>query len=225
MNKCLKASAAVITVMLFMAMFAGGAGPSAQAAHAKKPSVTSHTYKNIKELTYPQVKNTGNASFEKKINQEFKNYIQASHQEYVKNKKDGEKQGYKTEYQTAFEVKYNNAGKLSIQTENYIYSGGAHGLTAVQSFNYDLQAGKRVTLNGVLNSKAKMDKTKDYLYHYIKNHDTLFDPNVKKKDIILTKDTPFYFTTEGIAIVFQQYELGPYAAGIRDVRVPYSVFQ
>lgn len=144
----------------------------------------------------------GNAAFEKKINQELKAYIEQSYQEYLKNKKAGEQQGFKTEYRTSFSVKYNAAGKLSIQTLNYIYSGGAHGLTSVQSFNYDLKAQKRVTLDQILNTKTKVSKTRDYLYSYIKKHDELFFPDVKKEDITLNKDTMFYFTANGIAIVF-----------------------
>lgn len=150
----------------------------------------------------------GNAAFEKKINQELKAYIEQSYQEYLKNKKAGEQQGFKTEYRTSFSVKYNAAGKLSIQTLNYIYSGGAHGLTSVQSFNYDLKAQKRVTLDQILNTKTKVSKTRDYLYSYIKKHDELFFPDVKKEDITLNKDTMFYFTANGIAIVFGQYDLG-----------------
>ncbi len=185
-----------------------------------------HPYvQKIKELTYPQVHHVGNAAFEKKINQELKAYIEQSYQEYLKNKKAGEQQGFKTEYQTSFSVKYNSAGKLSIQTLNYIYSGGAHGLTSVQSFNYDLKAQKRVTLDQILNTKTKVSKTRDYLYSYIKKHDELFFPDVKKEDITLNKDTMFYFTANGIAIVFGQYDLGPYAAGIRDVQVPASIYQ
>ncbi|MBL6009143.1 DUF3298 and DUF4163 domain-containing protein [Bacillus halotolerans] len=221
-NKMMKF--AVAAAVLLFSVFAYAA-PSLQAVPAKTPTVSSHTYKKIKELKYPQVHHIGNAAFEKNINQELKAYIEQSYQEYLKNKKAGEQQGFNAEYQTSFSVKYNAAGKLSIQTLNYIYSGGAHGLTSVQSFNYDLKTQKRVTLNQILNTKTKVSKTKDYLYSYIKKHDTLFFPDVKKEDITLNQDTTFYFTKNGIAIVFGQYDLGPYAAGIRDVQVPSSIYQ
>lgn len=61
--------------------------PSLKAVQAKSPTVSSHTYKKIKELKYPQVHHIGNAAFEKKINQELKAYIEQSYQEYLKNKK------------------------------------------------------------------------------------------------------------------------------------------
>ncbi|MFE7495751.1 DUF4163 domain-containing protein, partial [Bacillus velezensis] len=174
MKKAFKMMAAVLLTVLTAAPF-GGFAPSAEAAQTAKPVVKSHTYKHVKQLTYPEVTNTGNSSFEKKINQDFKRYIEQSYKEYVKNKKDGEKQGYKAEYQADFKVKYNQDGKLSIQTEDYSYTGGAHGLTSVQTFNYDLAAKKRVTLDNVLNTKTKANKTRDYLYGYIKKHDDLFD--------------------------------------------------
>ncbi|QBG58388.1 hypothetical protein D2M30_4089 [Bacillus amyloliquefaciens] len=224
MKKTFKMMAAVLLAVLAAAPF-GGFAPSAEAAQTAKPVVKSHTYKQVKQLTYPEVTNTGNASFEKKINQDFKRYIDHSYQEYVKNKKDGEKQGYKAEYQTDFKVKYNQDGKLSIQTENYSYTGGAHGMTSVQTFNYDLAAKKQVALSDVLNTKTKVNKTRDYLYGYIKKHDDLFDQDVKKQEITLNNERPFFFTKNGIAVVFGQYDLGPYAAGIRDVSVPASVYQ
>lgn len=77
----------------------------------------------------------------------------------------------------------------------------------------------------MLNTKTKANKTRDYLYGYIKKHDDLFDQDVKKQEIILNNERPFFFTKNGIAVVFGQYDLGPYAAGIRDVFVPASVYQ
>jgi len=70
-NNMLKAAG--IAVLLF-SVFAYAA-PSLKAVQAKTPTVSTHTYKKIKELTYPQVHHVGNAAFEKKINQELKAYM------------------------------------------------------------------------------------------------------------------------------------------------------
>ncbi|MGX1079054.1 hypothetical protein RKD51_000191 [Bacillus sp. SLBN-57] len=48
---------------------------------------------------------------------------------------------------------------------------------------------------------------------------------MKKKDIVLGKNTAFYYTNDGIAIVFQQYDVAPYAAGNPVVAVPKTVYQ
>ncbi|MGN9867137.1 DUF3298 and DUF4163 domain-containing protein [Bacillus swezeyi] len=223
MNKMtfLKAAGILMTGLLVFTMFGG----TAHATNGNKPMVTSHTYKNVKELKYPQVKNLSSKSLQNKINNDFKRYIEQSYQDYLKNKKGGEQHGYQTAYQTSFEVKYLNDKKLSIQTANYVYSGGAHGNTAVRSFNYDLKAKKRVYLTDVLNKKSKVEKTRNYIYDYIRKHQDIFFPDVKKKDIVLGKNTAFYFTKDGIAIVFQQYDVAPYAAGNPVVHVPKSVFQ
>lgn len=143
--------------------------------------MTSHTYKNVKELKYPQVKNVGSRSLQNKINKDFKNYIDQSYKDYLKNKKDGQQHGYQTAYQTSFDVKYLTYEKISILTKNYVYSGGAHGNTAVRSFNYDLKSKKRVYLTDVLNKKSKIDKTRTYIYKYIQKHQDTFFPDVKKK--------------------------------------------
>lgn len=70
-NNMLKAAG--IAVLLF-SVFAYAA-PSLKAVQAKTQTVSTHTYKKIKELTYPQVHHVGNAAFEKKINQELKAYM------------------------------------------------------------------------------------------------------------------------------------------------------
>ncbi|WP_448804260.1 hypothetical protein [Bacillus licheniformis] len=54
-----------------------------------------------------------------------------------------------------------------------------------------------------------MDKTNTYSYNYIQKHSDIFLPDVKKKDIVLGKNTAFYYTNDGIAIVFQQYDDAP----------------
>ncbi len=175
MKKAFKMMAAVLLTVLTAAPF-GGFAPSAEAAQTAKPVVKSQTYKHVKQLTYPEVTNTGNASFEKKINQDFKRYIENSYKEYVKNKKDGEKQGYKAEYQADFKVKYNQGGKLSIQTENYSYTGGAHGLTAVQTFNYDLAA-----KNGSHSMMCSIQKRKPT------KRETIFTATSRNMTICLTR--------------------------------------
>ncbi|OLG05226.1 hypothetical protein B4125_3298 [Bacillus paralicheniformis] len=80
-------------------------------------------------------------------------------------------------------------------------------------------------LSDILNTKSKMDKTKTYIYDYIQKHSDIFFPDVKKKDIVLGKNTAFYYTKDGIAIVFQQYDVAPYAAGNPVVAVPKTVYQ
>lgn len=220
-----KATAIMLSGLLMLLVYSGAAIPSAQAVNGKKTVVTTHTYKNVKELKYPQVKNVGSRSLQNKINKDFKNYIEQSYKDYLKNKKDGQQHGYQTAYQTSFDVKYLTGEKISILTKNYVYSGGAHGNTAVRSFNYDLKSKKRVYLTDVLNKKSKIDKTRTYIYKYIQKHQDTFFPDVKKKDIVLLKNTAFYFTKDGIAIVFQQYDVAPYVAGNPVVAVPKTVYQ
>ena len=54
-NKMLKAAG--IAVLFFSVL--AYAAPSLKAVQAKTPTVSTHTYKKIKELTYPQVHPSG----------------------------------------------------------------------------------------------------------------------------------------------------------------------
>ncbi|SFL36238.1 Protein of unknown function [Gracilibacillus orientalis] len=186
--------------------------------------VTDELYKDMEALKYPLVSEVEKPEMEDKINKTFQKYIKESYKELKENEKQGEKHDFHTEYQTDYEVKFNQSSKLSILTSNYIFSGGAHGNTIVESFNYDIEKGKRVYLTNILTKEAQIEAVSDYVWEYATERPDVFYPDLKKEDIKLTKDTAFYFTDDGITLVFQQYEIAPYVAGNQEIHIPAEVY-
>ncbi len=94
-----------------------------------------------------------------------------------------------------------------------------------QSFNYDIEEGKRVYLTDILTTDEQIKAVRDYVWEYAIERPDVFYPDLKKEDIKLTKDTAYYFTDEGITLVFQQYEIAPYVSGNQEIHTPTDVYK
>ena len=194
--------------------------------------VTKHHYKGIKDLAYAQVSGIKNNKVEDKINQTLYANAKDSYKTYLKIKADA-KEDKKSgacqklmcnyEYITAYKVNYNDGLKLSILTNDYAYTGGAHGIGYAQSFNFNISTGKQMKISDVLTSKSKMNSVQKYAYKYMKNREPFKHFVTKPSDVKIKKDTQFYYNHNGITLVFQEYEVASYADGNPTVTVPYSV--
>lgn len=126
-----------------------------------------------------------------------------------------------------YEVTYNKDCTISLYFDQYEYTGGAHGNTVRSSDTWNLQNGRRIMLGQlfrypfhykpyiiktIINQIEKQIESGDnpYFEEYKKNVATYFNPS------------SFYLTNKGIVIYFQQYEIAPYASGIREFTIPYS---
>jgi hypothetical protein len=220
-----KACAMILSVLVVLTVSATGFGIAAAETAKQTATVTEHLYKDNQNLKYPQVSDVENKKMEEKINRDFDKYIKEAYKAYKETQKQAEKYGFEGEYLTTYEVKYNKSPRLSILTSDYMFSGGAHGNTVVQSFNYDVEEGKRVYLTDILTTEEQLKKVQNYVWEYAIEKPDIFYPDLKKEDIQLTKDTAFYFTDEGIVLVFQQYEIAPYVSGNQEIAIPKEIFE
>lgn len=113
---------------------------------------------------------------------------------------------------------------INIIFETYTYSGGAHGITTINTFVYDARTGERIGLDTVF--------TGDYLGMLSK----LSLEELKKKDPDLetynfaidgTKPLIENFETwtleeDGIHIIFGDYQVGPYVVGRPEIVIEYT---
>ncbi len=113
---------------------------------------------------------------------------------------------------------------INISFETYTYSGGAHGITAINTFIYNANTGERINLDKVF--------VGDYLsWLSILSLDELkkVDPNLETYSFALdgTKPTADNFSIwtlepDGFHIVFSDYQVGPYVVGRPEVIIPYT---
>lgn len=196
--------------------------------------VESKTFKE-EFLVYPQVINMNDQKAQGKINDVFKKHIESAYEGYLKLKEDMEKFKeeekehckefpYSCEYSyiTRFEVKFNQDGKLSILFYDSIYSGGAHGIETVATYNFDTKTGELYTLKDIISDESKFESLTEYAKKYMKDHQELFFEENIIGDFKVSEDTQFYFTESGIDLIFQQYDVAPYAAGHPTISIPNS---
>lgn len=226
----------MISCMLICSLFVF-AIPSVDvnATSSTKATVISKTYKKM--MKYPQVSGLKSKAAQKKINTILSTHIQGSYKSYLQLKKNMEE--YKKEanckefpysctysYSTSYKVKYNTNGKLSIIMYDDMYSGGAHGLRYVASYNFNSKTGKLYKLSDILTTKTKFNKVTAYAKKYMVNHsDLFFTDDLTLDNFKVTKDNSFYFTKDGFYLIFQEYEVAPYAAGNPIIKVPNKIYQ
>ena len=205
--------------------------------------ISDQTYApNIK---YPKIEKLISSDAQNKINQTILNHIKGSHesavalenqevidrQEYFKEKghpvPSELEQAYSYEYGVSYEVKYNKNNILSILIYDYMYAGGAHGNAVVAAYNFDLVTGKQIMLSSVAKSSnfTKMERYArvDLLNQDAKGELMLFHEFLHEFKI--DNERPFYFYDNGVVVKFYQYEVAAYAAGMPEVKIPYSVFR
>lgn len=191
-------------------------------------SIEEDTEKYEVKVKYPVVVG-GNEEIISKINNRIEKYtldwindIKLLSEEYSKEYEKMGNEMPKMEAYSLYEV-YDTEEFISIPATYYQYTGGAHGLTTKLTYNYDLNTGKEIKLNDLFK--------KDFDYKSIINkvirEDIAKEPSVYFENGALFKgvdeNQAYYLSRDGIIIYFQQYEIAPYASGIREFKIPYDV--
>lgn len=158
----------------------------------------------------------------------FNNNIKEDSKEYKKQYEDifsklkGKYAKYQYESYSDYQVTYNKNNLISIPIKLYEFSGGAHGMSYLKSFNYDLDSKKEIKLKDMF--KVDVDyKTivNDYIKIEIeKNKDIYFAGEDGFESISDNQD--FYIDKDGIVVYFGIYEIAPYYVGIPKFKITWS---
>lgn len=113
-----------------------------------------------------------------------------------------------------YKIAYNKNNILSIPLTMYEFTGGAHGLTNIKSFNYDLATGKELKLEDLFKANSNY---KEVINNHIKEEiskqpEIYFQGQDAFSSIKDNQD--FYISDEGIVIYFSLYDIAPYSSGI-----------
>ena len=102
---------------------------------------------------------------------------------------------------------------------DYRYEGGAHGSSVVTTFAFDLSDGSRFDLVSQIDT-AKRAQFNELVASALGEQAGTFGVDLDSKDTIITtlnedKNYSAWFAskTDGLAIIFQQYAVGPYSSG------------
>ena len=113
-----------------------------------------------------------------------------------------------------YKIAYNKDNILSIPLTMYEFTGGAHGLTNIKSFNYDLVKEKELKLEDLFKANSNY---KEVINNHIKEEISKQPENYfqGQDGFSSIKDNQdFYISDEGIVIYFSLYDIAPYSSGI-----------
>lgn len=198
-------------------------------AATSKVKVTQHHYKSKKFLKYPQISGL-KKTINKKVNAVLSNHIKSSYKNFL-HLKDIEKKNRNSKidppyrYETSYKVKYSTSNTLSILFYDYQYTGGAHGMGYATTYNFNITTGKQVKIKDVLKTKTNFKKVQKYAYDYLRTHEPYADFVQKLSDVNVDANSQFYYTKNGIYLVFQEYEVAPYSYGNPAIKIPSSVYK
>lgn len=128
--------------------------------------------------------------------------------------------GVQTDMQGTYELKTNERDFLSLTLLNYVYSGGAHGMSFLKGLTYDTQTGRKYKLQDLfkIDSNYK-ERLSSIISEQLKEREiTLLDPPFKS----IRPDQDFYLADKSLVIYFQLYEIAAYAYGF--LYFPISIY-
>ncbi|WP_339221523.1 DUF4163 domain-containing protein [Paenibacillus sp. FSL H8-0332] len=161
------------------------------------------------KLDYPQVSGLASAEAEKAINDLIKqtvlSYAKDAEDQISKRSKDDRPY----EFEGGYVVTYNQDGVLSLITNQYGYTGGAHGMTYRNAFTFSLKDGKRLLLGDLFGANP----------NYKKQLNAKLATEIKANGGYLggfngLNTEKYFYLKDGKAVLFfQLYEYTAYAAG------------
>lgn len=118
-----------------------------------------------------------------------------------------------------YEIMLNAGNLLSFYQDEYLFTGGAHGITKRTSQNWNLQLARQVPL------QFFYPREPYYVINILKEINTQIEERIAKEGPIffdnycqLVLDTfnleSYYITPTSTVVYFQQYDIAPYSTGI-----------
>lgn len=127
--------------------------------------------------------------------------------------------------QATEKVVYNENNILSIETNYADFLGGAHGYQAIIVTHYNLLTGKPIVLSNYLKTPQIRKKANAYVKQQMLKENEKIEMLYFADDFQeLDDNINFYIKPNGLLLVFNPYEYGPYVSGIRYILLPNSIF-
>lgn len=122
-----------------------------------------------------------------------------------------------------YQIPFNQDGFLSLVTECYQYTGGAHGMTFKTAYNLDLNRDRLLSLRDFFPERDNYvaDIKTEIKAAIAADPDTYFPEAVETVDG-WAGEFPFHLEEDNVVIFFHPYDLACYAAGFREFKIPYD---
>ena len=182
------------------------------------------------EINYPEIKNNinefGIPIFNNKNKREalkLEEYAQSKLFDDAKKTYDYNKEnGYPImvyELIKNYEITENNPIFISLYSDEYIFSGGAHGNTVRKSQNFNVQIGKEIPLEYFYPNDENyvvkiLQSINEQIAKQNQNEEGTYFDNYCELVLQTFNLKNFYVKNGNVYIFFQQYDIAPYSTGI-----------
>lgn len=128
-------------------------------------------------------------------------------------------------FQIEPQVIQSKKGLVTIKLVSYSYLGGAHGASTQQYFIFDLNQKRQIELDHVIEKGQR--KIFDQLAHeqfsaWVKAEGLAENVDQYEQSWEFSTAHNFYFSKAGLVLQYGEYEIGPYAAGMPTLTIPYN---
>ncbi len=187
-------------------------------------------------VEYPTITGFKSKSSELSFNETLKSLIEGEIAAFKEETKNSipypDEVSQRSEFGSKYEIGVATSTLVSIRFNNYAYSAGAaHPLSYVVAFNYDITRNKLIGLGDLFTVGSP------YLQRISEKATAGLEEKFKEDleglaDWIKTGAAPkeenyqlFEIKPEGLVVIFNPYQVGPYVIGVPDVTIPYSDLQ
>ena len=120
-----------------------------------------------------------------------------------------------------FDILENNDNSLSILLNSNIYTGGAHPLNDISILTFNPDSGKKVIFSDILKDENLL---KNLIVQEFRKKRNLSDSVNLTDEGFYSNDWPlpknFALLAQGLYIVYNAYEIGPYVLGTTELLIP-----
>lgn len=112
---------------------------------------------------------------------------------------------------------------LSFTVISNSFTGGAHGSYGTLGYNYDVKTGKKLLVSDIFSDMTEFqNKVEEKLYENYES-EAFFENGIKDYfDSADEENITFSLGYEGMTVIFNPYEIGPYASGEFMVNITYD---
>lgn len=206
---------------------ADGAGPDSAHVRFLLPC---YADRQVNEAIYEQISETLGGSYEGSyadVDSMARHYLARYMQEMREERADFDAEmGY--ERSLSVERTYETDQFVTINVQEYQYSGGAHGGTLCYGLTFRKSDGRRMgmnVLNNLVGDEEWTSMQKEGLMEYfeVKTDSDLQECLLDVETYMIPKPQfEPYFSEKGMEFVYQQYEIACYAAGLPCYTIPYD---
>lgn len=123
------------------------------------------------------------------------------------------------------QVTYQDKHMVSIKFEHYLFTGGAHGYSAITFLNFDLKTGEAMDKDEIFKD---IKSFKGFVEKKFRQQENIVEGESINSTGFMFEDDVFVlpksigFTEEGIEIIYNPYEVNVYSEGSITLLIPYE---